>query len=76
MHVELYIFLECLHIKLLVRTSQHQLEIVDGANFLGSYVNDEAWLALLAHGHIERLLDGLEDEAGLASEIKMKVSGK
>ena len=75
-HVELYIFLECLHVQLLVRTSQHQLEIVDLANFLRPYVNDEAWLALLAHGHVERLLDGLEDEAGLAAEIKMKVSGK
>lgn len=67
-HIKFHVLLERLHIELLIGTRQHELQIVDGADFLGSYVNNEAWLALLAHSHVERLLDGLEDEAGLAVE--------
>lgn len=66
--IELDALLVCFHIQLFVWTSHHHFKVVNCANFLWPYVDDEAGLALLADCHVERLFDRLQNNSWFSAK--------
>jgi hypothetical protein len=69
--VELNGLLVRLHVQLLVRACQHHLQVVDRANFLRPYVDDETGLALLPNGHVEALLYGFQNNSRFSAKYRL-----